>query len=365
MTRLAMAVVGVGHLGKEHARILAALPEVELVGVADPNAAQAESVAQSCGTKAHTDHRSLIEHVHAAVIAAPTLFHHSVARDFLCAGVALLIEKPLASNLAQAEELVRLAKAQQTLIQVGHIERFNPAFEEVQTRPIRPRYIACERCGGFTGRSTDVGVVLDLMIHDLDLVLALTRSPVARVEALGMAVLGGHEDIAQARVTFANGCVADLSASRVHHESSRRMRMWSSEGFVSVDFARRQVTFTQPGDALRQGRIDSRRLDPATLASLKNELFTSHLPSLEVDASGRYAEDQLTRELIEFVGCVQSGRSPRVDGSAGRDALALASLVLDRIRAHAWEGRADGPKGPHELPGPRGFLFGQAGREAA
>jgi predicted dehydrogenase len=365
MTRLPVAVIGVGHLGKEHARILASIGEVELVGVADPNAIQAEAVAQRCGTKAYSDHRALISKVRAAVVAAPTTYHHAIARDFLRAGISLLVEKPLAINLAQADDLVRLATHSGVVLQVGHVERFNPAFEELASRPIRPRYLICERSSGFSGRSTDVGVVLDLMIHDIDAVLTLVRSPVARVEALGLSVLGGHEDVAQARVTFANGCVADLSASRVSAEPARRMRVWSSEGFASVDFATRKVTFTQPAELLRQGRIDSRRLDAATLASLKSELFTRHLQTRTLDVSKRHAADQLTRELQGFVGCVNSGRTPRVDGVAGRDALALASAILDAIRSHAWEGDADGPKGPHEVPAPRGWLFSPDVREAA
>src|SRR5262249_25946517 len=160
------------------------------------------------------------------------------------------------------------------------------------------------------------------------------------------AVLGGHEDVAQARVTFASGCVADLHASRLHPEAVRRMRVWASEGFASLDFASRKVSFTQPADHLRH--LDSRRPDPPTLASLKTALFSVHLPTHEMDVSDRHADDQLTRELREFVGCVRLGGAPRVDGAAGRDALALASAILDRIRAHAWEGRDDGPHGPHE-----------------
>jgi predicted dehydrogenase len=357
MKRLRVAVVGVGHLGKEHARILASLPEVELVGVVDPNRVQAEAVAQRCGTRAFSDHRLLLGEVRAAVVAAPTVYHHTVARDFLAAGVPLLVEKPLAGNLAQADELARLSAEQGTLVQVGHIERFNPAFEELQNHPIRPRYIAAERCSGFSGRSTDVGVVLDVMIHDIDLVLTLVRSPAVRVEAMGAAVLGGNEDLAQARVTFANGCVADLTASRVHPESVRRMRLWGAEGYAGVDFASRKLTLMQPGEHLRRGRIDSRRLDPAILASLKTELFTRHLHATDVDCSGRHQADQLTRELQEFVRCARIGGAPRADAAAGRDALALASQILDRIRVHAWEGRPDGPIGPHQLPAPHGWLF--------
>jgi predicted dehydrogenase len=365
MTRLPVAVVGVGHLGKEHARILASLPEVELVGVVDPNLPQAEAVAQRCHSWAYPDHHSLLDQVNAAVIAAPTLYHHAVARDFLSAGVHLLVEKPLASNLAQAQELVHLAERHGAVLQVGHIERFNPAFEELQSRPLRPRFIVCERCSGFSGRSTDVGVVLDLMIHDLDLVLALVQSPVSKVEALGVSVLGGHEDLAQARVTFRDGCVADLTASRVHPEGLRRMRVWGPEGYAGIDFARRHLTLMQPAEHLRQGWIDSRRLDPAMLASLKNELFGRHLQVHEMDLSQRHSTDQLTRELHEFIRCVRTGQSPRVDGQAGQDALALASQVLDSIRSHAWEGRVDGPVGPHQLPAPRGWLFPPEAREAA
>jgi predicted dehydrogenase len=359
-----MLVVGVGHLGKEHARILASLPEVDLVGVVDANPAQAEAIAQRCNTRAYTDHRPLVGKVRAAVIAAPTQCHHAVARDFLSAGTHLLIEKPLAAELAQARELVDTAGEHGALVQVGHIERFNPAFEELQNRPLRPRYIACERYSGFTGRSTDVGVVLDLMIHDLDLVLALVQASVSRVEALGVAVLGGHEDLAQARVIFDNGCVADLTASRAHPEAQRRMRLWAPEGYAGIDFARRHLTLVQPAEHLRQGWLDSRRLDSATLASLKSELFSRHLQMRELDLSQRYRADQLTRELEEFVRCVRTGQSPRVDGQAGLNALALAEQVLDSIRRHAWDGSPDGPVGPHDLPVPHGWLFPPL-REAA
>jgi predicted dehydrogenase len=365
MTRLPVAVIGVGHLGKEHARILSSLADVELVAVVDPNHTQAEAVAQRCRTRACADHGALLGTVRAAVIAAPTAYHHSVARDFLAAGVPLLVEKPLASNLAQAQELAQLSLDQGTLLQVGHIERFNPAFEELQSRLLRPRYVVCERYSGFSGRSTDVGVVLDLMIHDLDLVLALCGSQPVRVEAMGAAVLGGNEDMAQARVTFANGCIADLTASRIHPESVRRMRVWAAEGYAGVDLAKRQLTLMQPGETLRRGRIDSRRLDNALLNSLKTELFTRHVQTTEVDCSQRHQADQLTRELQEFVRCVRTGQAPRVDAAAGRDAMALASQVLDGIRTHTWDGRADGPIGPHQLPAPRGWLFNAGAQEAA
>jgi predicted dehydrogenase len=353
MSRLRVGVVGVGHLGKEHARILATLPDVELVGVADPNPSQVELVAQRCGTRAFRDHRDLLPLVEAAVIAAPTSHHAALAADFLARGLPLLVEKPMTQTVRQAEEMIELAQQHGTLLQIGHIERFNPAFEELLRHPLQPKFITCERYSGFSGRSTDIGVVLDLMIHDLDLVLALVQAPVRTVEALGVAVLGGNEDLAQARVTFTNGCVADLKASRVHPTPVRCMHVFAPEGFAGVDFGRRHLTLMQPAEHLRQCRLDSRRLDAATLASLKAQLFGRHVQVQELDCS---AGDQLTRELQEFLHCVRTGQRPRVDGTAGRDALALAGRILDSLQAHAWEG-TEGPAGPWNLPVPRGTLF--------
>ncbi len=259
----------------------------------------------------------------------------------------------MARTVRQAEDMVELAQRQGVLLQVGHIERFNPAFEELQSHPLQPKFIACERYSGFSGRSTDIGVVLDLMIHDLDLVLALVRAPVRTVEALGVAVLGGNEDLAQARLTFTNGCVADLKASRVHPAPVRCMQVFGPEGFAGVDFARRHLTLMQPAERLRQRQLDSRRLDPATLATLKAELFGRHVQVQEVDCN---AGDQLTQELREFVHSVRTGQRPRVDGVAGRDVLALAHRILDSVQTHSWGGTA-GPFGPLNLPAPCGSLF--------
>jgi predicted dehydrogenase len=354
MSRFRVGVVGVGHLGKEHARILAGIPDVTLVGVADPNASQAAAVAERCGTRHYPDHRPLLDAVDAAVIAAPTAHHHAVACDFLRRGIPLLIEKPLTADPGRADELVHLAREHNAVLQVGHIERFNPAFEELQRHPLRPKLVSSERCSGFSGRSTDVGVVLDLMIHDLDLVLSLVRAPVTSVWAMGVAVLGGHEDMARARVTFADGCVADFSASRVHPTPSRRMQVWGAEGYAAVEFAKRHLTLMQPSETLRQGKLDSRRLDAATAASLKAELFTRYFQTQEIDCAGG---DQLTAELQDFLGCAREGRAPRVDGVAGRDAVVLATRVLDALRQHAWDGDTAGPTGPQQIPAATGALF--------
>jgi predicted dehydrogenase len=362
MARLRMAVIGVGHLGKEHARILAGLSDVELVGVADVNLDQAQAVARRCGTRAYSEYWPLLNLVDAATIVVPTTYHFSIAKDFLGRGIPLLVEKPLAVTLEQADSLVHLACQQKTVLQVGHIERFNPVFEDIAQRQLQPKFVECERLGPFTGRSTDIGVVLDLMIHDLDLLLALVRSPICSVAAVGVRLFGAHEDVANARLVFANGCVANITASRASAASSRRMRLWAPEGYASLDFGRRQLTLIQPSDHLRQNGLDLRKQDPAAIVRLKEEMFTRHMQLLHLDRSGG---DQLTRELQHFIHCVRTGTRPRVSGEEARDALALAGSILDSLQAHPWAGNTQGPIGPLHIPAPLGPLFQPIEGEAA
>jgi predicted dehydrogenase len=363
MAPLRMAVVGVGHLGKEHARILTGLPDVELVGVADIINEQAENVARRLGCRCFHGYRPLLHLADAVIVAVPTTLHRAIAGEFLGCGISVLVEKPLAANLHEAEELVELAERHGALLQVGHIERFNPAFEELAGRTFQPKFIRCERIGPFSGRSTDIGVVLDLMIHDLDLVLNLVRSPVEAVEALGVSVFGGHEDVANARVRFAGGSVADLSASRASFVTRRQMHIWAPEGFVGIDFAAHRLTFVQPSDAMREHGLDPSRLAPASRAMLKDELFGRHLETYEQQC--HTSADQLTAELKHFVRCLQGGTHPRVSGVEGRDAVALAGQILDCIAQHRWEGHAGGPTGPNSLPRPLGRFFHPYAGEAA
>lgn len=351
MRRLKMAVIGVGHLGQAHARILAGLAGVDLVGVADANRAQAEAVAAKCSTRAFSSHRDLFGQIDAASIVTPTTYHHPIACEFLSRGIPVLVEKPLALNLKEAGDLVDLSRRHQAILQVGHIERFNPAYEELHSRPITPKFIEMERHGTFTGRSTDIGVVLDLMIHDLDLLLDLVGGPVAEVAAMGATAFGGHEDMVNARLRFASGCVAHLTASRMSPNPKRKLRIWAPEGYAGIDFVRKHLTLVQPSEDLRRRQLD---VNSVPREQLKGEVFTRHLQTLELDCN---RGDQLTRELEDFVRCVQTRSQPRVPGEDGRDAIALAERILQSVQTHRWNNSADGPIGPNSLPEPHGSLF--------
>ena len=366
MNRIRIGVVGVGHLGKEHARILSGLPEANLVGVVDANFTQAKVIADRCRTEAYDSHEDLFDQVDAVSIAAPTLYHHAVARSFLERGIPVLVEKPITTTLAQADELVEIANSNNVPFQVGHIERFNPAFEDLVARPLTPKLIESERHGPFTGRSTDIGVVLDLMIHDLDLILSLVRSPVVDLYALGTMVFGGHEDIVNARLIFENGCVASVTASRISPRPKRKLRVWAPEGYAGIDFVEKRLTLVQPSQEVRRRGLSQLELDPSRREQLKQEWFGKHMETLELECTR--STDQLTAELSHFVRCVQTGSTPRVTGEDGRDALALADRILASVQRHSWTGKAEGPMGPKGMPFPKGKLFEpehEEGREAA
>lgn len=362
MKRLRVAVIGVGHLGQAHARILSSMPEVELVGVADTNPAQAQMVAERHGCQDYTHYGPLLDLVDAACIVVNTTWHHAVAKPFLDRGIHLLIEKPITTTVEQADELLDCARRSGAVIQVGHIERFNPAFEELQSRPIRPKFVECERHGPFTGRSMDIGAVLDLMIHDLDLLNALDGTEAVSVDGMGVAVFGQHEDMVNVRIRFASGCVATVTASRIAALPKRRMRIWAPEGYAGVDFVHRKLSLVQPSDHLRRHGLDAKNLDPAKRAQLQSEVFGKHLEMYHTTCSA--PADQLTRELQDFVRAINTGGQPRVTGIAGRDALSLALRVVESVKQHAWDGTAGGAFGM-TMPPASGKLFGGFDRAAA
>ncbi len=343
MTRLRLAVVGVGALGRHHARILSELAEVELVAVADSRAEQGQEIATKCRTRWVADFRELLSRklVDAVSVVVPTVAHREVAGAFLEVGIPVLVEKPLAANATHARELVELASRLGTLLQVGHIERFNPAFQAAQPLIVEPKYIRTERTSGYTFRSTDIGVVHDLMIHDIDLVLSLVRSPLHSVEAFGTTVMGGHEDVAQARLRFENGCVADLTASRISPTVARSLQAWSANGCVTCDMHTREVKRFAPSDELRLGTppLDLARQPGADIEQLKRDVF-GRFVSVESHAINASSPDALMQELIEFVECARSGRSPLVDGEQALQAMFVAEAVLRSLAAHDWMGQS-------------------------
>ncbi|MDG3003957.1 Gfo/Idh/MocA family protein [Paludisphaera mucosa] len=337
MKPLRVAVVGVGHLGRHHARILGALPGVELVAVADSRPEQARIIAEGLKTRAVADYRELIGQVDAVSIAVPTVLHREVAGAFLERGIAAMVEKPLAGSPAEAEELVAIARASGAVLQVGHIERFNPALAALQASPIRPKFLSAERLAIYTFRSTDVGVVFDLMIHDIDLVLSLVDSPVRSVSAVGVGLFGDHEDVADARIEFENGTVANLTASRASYATSRKMRIWGTEGYASLDFGAKQATVVRPSEEFLAGGVDLEGVDLTQPSAIKEHLFGK---VLRVDRVEPPTCDQLTLELQEFVAAARGEITPRVTGAAALEAVRIADRIVRSLDAHRWEGDA-------------------------
>jgi predicted dehydrogenase len=267
--------------------------------------------------------------------------------ELLAGGIPLLMEKPLAPIADQANELVALARKKGLVLQVGHVERFNPALTAASADVRDPKFITATRTSGYTFRSTDIGVVLDVMIHDLDIALWLAKSPVVDVQALGISVLGGNEDLATAWLTFASGCVAQLAASRVSFQQQRTMTVFTSRGSASLNFATHEATVVRPrNDVLRREfHIDELSADERVY--WKEHLYDQLLERTQHQAP---AGNAIQEEQRDFVRAVREGKPPRVDGAAGRDAVAVAELILQRIEEHAWDGTPAGRHGPFAMP---------------
>jgi predicted dehydrogenase len=304
-----VGVIGVGALGQHHARVYAHLPEARLVGVHDASRARAEEVAARHGTRAFAEVGSLLAECDAVSVAVPTVDHHRIALAALEAGRDVLVEKPMAATLAEADELIRAAGSRRAILQVGHIERFNPAVEGLGSRTGRARFVEVHRLSPFSPRSLDVDVVLDLMIHDLDIVLWLDGSDPVQVDAVGVPVLTPRADIANARLRFASGLIANLTASRVSSEKVRKFRIFSPRTYVSLDLAARS-------------------------AAVHRLVDTPSGPSITVERSSAPDEEPLARQLAAFVSSVSSRSAPVVSGGDGRRALALAHTILGRMGEH-------------------------------
>lgn len=305
MNKVRTAVIGVGHLGKYHARICAEAPNIELIGVADINKEAAEKVAAEYEVASFVDFRDMLDLIDAAHVVVPTDKHYEVTSALLEAGKHVLLEKPMAVTVEEADKLLALARENDRVLQVGHVERFNPAIIGIQRVLTQPIFIEVHRLSPFNPRGTDVSVVLDLMIHDLDIILHLVKSEVERIEAVGVPVLAETEDIANARLTFANGCVANVTASRVSAERMRKIRFFQSDAYISLDYVAQNAKIFR--------RQDWQILDE------------------EINFSG---EQPLQKEIQSFVRCVVDGTRPLVSGEEGRNVLEVASRVMQSISEH-------------------------------
>jgi predicted dehydrogenase len=309
MKKLKCVVIGAGYLGKFHAEKYASLPDCDLVAVVDINPVAAHEVAVKYGAQALSDYQPLLGKVDAVSIVVPTSLHHAVSKDFLQHGAHVLVEKPITVTLAEADELIALAKAKQLILQVGHLERFNPAILALDHRHEKPLFIESHRLSPFNPRANDVSVVLDLMIHDIDIIMALVDADIERIDASGIAVLTKGIDIANARLTFKNGCVANVTASRISLKMERKMRLFRPSSYVTVDFQNRVLTKHRTG---------------------QKEMFPG-IPEIITEESVFEGGDALLEEIKNFVLCVQTGQNPTVSGEAGRRALATAIEITQLL----------------------------------
>ncbi|MDD5154904.1 MAG: Gfo/Idh/MocA family oxidoreductase [Candidatus Omnitrophica bacterium] len=302
MSKIKVAVVGVGHLGSIHAKIYREIENCALIGVCDIDKTRLSDVAGSLGVSACSDYRELFDKVDAVSIAVPTRYHHRIAADFLKHRIHALVEKPFTLDLKEADSLIRIAKKNKLILQVGHIERFNSAFAATRKLIQDPKFIECHRLSPFPNRSLDVGVVLDLMIHDIDIVLGLVDSRLKKIEAVGVPVLTGFEDIANARLTFNNGCVCNLTASRVSDEWMRKIRIFLKNAYISLDY-RDEEAF----------------------------IYRKSASGITKDSLPIEKEQPLKKELAAFIDCVIQNTEPLVSGPVGRQALGVALTIQKLI----------------------------------
>jgi len=303
-------VIGVGYLGRFHAQKYALLDEVELVGVADTSRQRAEEVAAEVRTAAYTDYRELLQQADMVSIAVPTPFHFQVARDCLEAGCHILLEKPITQTVAEAEELIRLAADRGLVFQVGHLERFNPAVLALRGILKNPLFVESHRLAPFKSRGTDVNVVLDLMIHDIDIILNMVPSTIKLVNSVGVPVLSEEVDIANARLQFENGCVANVTASRVSRESMRKIRIFQADAYISIDYQARKIAlYRKEGEGMP----------------------IPGLPHVTMEERSFEQSDALLAEITAFVEAVQTGKPPQVTGEDGKRALELALQINRKL----------------------------------
>jgi predicted dehydrogenase len=311
MDKIRIAVVGAGHLGAFHSKVYAAVQKragISFVGVCDIKKKVAKEVARKYNTAWFTDYRDLLDKVDAVSIVVPTSQHHEVAKEFLKAGIHVLIEKPITKTLEEADELIEIARKKNLIIQVGHIERFNSAVRAIEPLLVKPKFIECQRLGSIKkkGRIQDVGVVLDMMIHDIDIILGLVNSKVKHIEAVGISTVSDHEDLANVRLTFQNNVIADITASRVTAEETRKIRIFQEHSYILLDYMHQEAfVFEKTYRKLNKEKVRIKKKDP------------------------------LKVELKSFIDCVRNDKKPIVSGTEGRQALRVALDILDKINSNS------------------------------
>ena len=335
MSNLNLMVVGVGALGRHHARILSGLDGVNLAVVADPREEIGRPIAEQFKARWVADYRDALDEIDAASIVVPTSLHVRVASEFLNRAIPVLVEKPLAASTKDARLLTKLAADNDCVLQVGHVERFNPAYVTAKQQAGQPRLIRTERFSSFPFRSMDIGVVHDLLIHDIDLALDLAQSEVVDVQAFGASAMSDFEDFVNARLTFASGCIADLTANRLNPTACRRIQIWSDSGRVDVNLQTRQIDIFAPSLTLQTGPspVELAQRPGADIEQLKADVFGRFIETDTPDVSDA---DALTAELSEFVGCVRTGNRPSCSGEEASVALQVADRILAELSLTSW-----------------------------
>lgn len=303
MNKVRIGVIGVGHLGSIHAKVYSKLKNVELVGVCDCNLEKVLEIGKKYRAASYLDYEELFDKIDAASIAVPTSLHYNIAKDFLNHNIHVLIEKPITKTLSEAGELIEIANDKKLILQVGHIERFNSAILSIERYLKSPKFIECQRLGPFHKRVKDVGVVLDLMIHDIDIVLGLVEKDVVTIEAVGLSTISDYEDVANVRLIFENGTIADITASRVTKDVVRKIRIFQEDSYISLDYLTQEAAiFRKTDEKIRKEKIKIKKGEP------------------------------LKRELESFVECVRTGKRPIISGVEGRRALQVALEIIEKIK---------------------------------
>ena len=326
--KLKIAVIGVGHLGKEHARIYSDMPDVSLAGIVDINKERGEEAAQRYSAKYYSSYKDILGKVDAVSVVVPTKSHYEIAKELLKNGIPVLVEKPMTGTVPEAEELIRLSKSNNTVLQPGYVERFNPAIQAIQKLDVSLKFIECHRLSPFTFRSADISVVFDLMIHDIDIILYLSKSKVKKIDAVGVNVISDKEDIANARIQFENGCVANITASRVSFEPMRKIRLFSEDSYISLDYQKQEAMIYKKSPELTLKSINVEDKDVSTIKDLKSFVFGD---LLKIERIKMGNQEPLKKEIESFVNCIKNGENPVVSGEEGLTAIKTAAIIKDEI----------------------------------